>query len=56
MYKHTLLIFIFLLSIPSIYSQELSEDFLNTLPEEIKDDVLESVNKQAKTKDSKKRA
>jgi protein involved in polysaccharide export with SLBB domain len=51
MYKHTLLIFIFLLSIPSIYSQELSEDFLNTLPEEIKDDVLESVNKQAKTKD-----
>lgn len=43
-----LLIIIFAISIFQIHSQELSQDFLNTLPKNIKDDVLDRVQKQGK--------
>ena len=43
-----ILIIIFAISIFQIHSQELSQDFLNTLPKNIKDDVLDRVQKQGK--------
>lgn len=43
-----LLIITFAISIFQIHSQELSQDFLNTLPKNIKDDVLDRVQKQGK--------
>jgi protein involved in polysaccharide export with SLBB domain len=51
MKKYILIISIFIFSIPSIYSQELSEDFLKTLPAGIKDDVLDRVSEQSKNTD-----
>ena len=46
-----LLIIIFAISIFKIHSQELSQDFLNTLPKGIQDDVLDRVKKQGKNED-----
>ncbi len=43
------IVFIFIIS--PVYSQELSEDFLKTLPEAMQDDVLDRVAKQGETKD-----
>ncbi len=51
MNKFTLIISILILSIPTMYSQELSEEFLKTLPADIKSDVLERVNDQGKAVD-----
>ena len=51
MKKYILIISIFIFSIPTIYAQELSEDFLKTLPEGIKDDVLNRVSEQSKNTD-----
>lgn len=46
-----LLIIIFAISIFKIHSQELSQDFLNTLPKGIQDDVLDRVKKQQKNEE-----
>ena len=46
MKKSKLVLFLIIFFIPKIYSQELNEDFIKTLPPGIQNDVLDRAKKQ----------